>query len=106
MGKKAKLSMIQYTNTVIKARFKWNALKQQIKGSDGDWEVVYNIKRGSPITLKHILSVLFYTNHTDLSSEFSQSFRKLYETETDQSLKERHSEYRNWGKYLRETIEC
>eukprot|EP01084_Bolivina_argentea_P206397 352413_1 len=103
---KVKLSIIQYDNTLKKATLKYTSLAKYIRGSNGFWKIVYGIKRNSTITLNHILSVLLYTNHTDLSSQFSRSFRKLSPSETDDALKKRHSEYYNWAKTLREAVEC
>eukprot|EP00485_Elphidium_margaritaceum_P008014 CAMPEP_0202701684 /NCGR_PEP_ID=MMETSP1385-20130828/14762_1 /ASSEMBLY_ACC=CAM_ASM_000861 /TAXON_ID=933848 /ORGANISM="Elphidium margaritaceum" /LENGTH=47 /DNA_ID= /DNA_START= /DNA_END= /DNA_ORIENTATION= len=47
--------------------------------------MVYNIDKDAPMTLQHVLSVLLYTNQTALSSAFSESYRKLSETESDES---------------------
>eukprot|EP01084_Bolivina_argentea_P250531 419795_1 len=79
--------------------------KRKIKGANYKWQNVYQIQKGTPITVKHILCVLLYTNHTELSAQFSNSFRKFTAAETDISLKQRHSEYANWAKGLREAIE-
>lgn len=67
---------------------------------------VYNIPVGAPISLQHVLSVLLYTNHTELSAAFSRSYRKLRDSESDYSLKHRHSFYANWAKLLCETMEA
>eukprot|EP01084_Bolivina_argentea_P013318 24967_1 len=100
------ISKIEHDNTLLKAQLKFKALANQIKGANGMWEVVYRIGKDSKITLKHIYSVLLYTNHTELSSEFSRSFRKLTLKESDQTLIQRHSKYANWAKILREVVEC
>eukprot|EP01084_Bolivina_argentea_P141304 248324_1 len=101
-----KLSMIQYENTLTKAVLKYNAFKRNIDGAVFYWRIVYGIQDHAPITILHIFSVLVYTNHTELSAEFTKTFRKLSDTETDDSLKKRHAEYANWGRLLRETVEC
>eukprot|EP01083_Nonionella_stella_P285896 973108_1 len=100
------LTIIEYDNTVLKARMKRKAMSGTVKGSDGDWKIVYEIPEGSPIKMKHILAVLLYTNHTDLSAAFSRSFRKISGSESDNKLKERHSHYANWARLLREAVEC
>eukprot|EP01083_Nonionella_stella_P145636 456719_1 len=103
---KNSLTVIQYENTVLKAIMKHKAMRGTIKGAAGIWEGVYEIPKGSPISEKHVLAVLLYTNHTYLSAAFSLSYRKLSGSESDDTLKKRHSEYANWGRLLRETVEC
>eukprot|EP01083_Nonionella_stella_P311323 1109703_1 len=100
------LTIIQYENTVLKAMMKHKAMSGTIKGADFMWKIVYEIPEGSPIRMKHILAVLLYTNHTDLSAAFSRSFRKVVGSESDNELKERHSHYANWARLLREAVEC
>eukprot|EP01084_Bolivina_argentea_P149206 260686_1 len=84
---------------------KLNALKHIIPGSRLEFETLYCIKRGSPITLQHILAIMFYTNFSELSAAFSQSFRKLTDDEDDNILLQRHSQYAHWAKYLREALD-
>eukprot|EP01084_Bolivina_argentea_P205930 351699_1 len=105
-SKYAALTIIQYTNTLIKAQLKHSVLHKHIGGSKDAWEMVYGIKKDSPITMNHILAVLLYTNHTELSAAFSKTYRKITTTETDKSVKQRHSEYGHWAKLLREAVEC
>eukprot|EP01083_Nonionella_stella_P045222 121539_1 len=100
------LTMIQYENTVLKAMMKHKAMSGTIKGANYKWKIVYEIPEGSPIRMKHILAVLLYTNHSDLSAAFSRSFRKVIGSESDNELKERHSHYANWARLLREAVEC
>eukprot|EP01084_Bolivina_argentea_P185197 319392_1 len=104
-GKKVKLSMIEYENVINKTNIKFKALRKTIKGARFWWEVVYKIKRNSPITQQHILSIILYTDFDDLQREFTRSFRKLSSTETDEELKDRHSEWANWAKAMREAVE-
>eukprot|EP01083_Nonionella_stella_P145637 456721_1 len=100
------LTIIQYENTVMKAIMKHKAIRGTIKGAGSLWKVVYEIPKGSRISEQHILAVLLYTNHIDLSASFSRSFHKLKGTERDDEIKERHSHYANWARILRETVEC
>eukprot|EP01084_Bolivina_argentea_P259768 438450_1 len=102
---KGNISMFEYKLTEQKARIKLQALKGTVKGSAFEYEIVYCVGRGTPISLKHILSIMFYTNFTRLSSEFSTTFRKISKSDTDDALKKRHSAYCNWAKYLRETVD-
>ena len=65
----------------------------------------YGISNGSPLKFSHLLSVILYTDWSDLSTEFSKSFRKLKKYESLISIKKRHTEYVNFAKNLRELIE-
>eukprot|EP01083_Nonionella_stella_P201915 738171_1 len=76
-AKNSRLNIIEYEITVQKAMMKHQAMSRTIKGAEIRWEIVYEIPAGSSIGIKHILAVLLYTNHTDLSAGFSRSFRKI-----------------------------
>ena len=65
----------------------------------------YGIAPGDIIKVEHIMSVMFYTNFTENSRLFSETYRKQSLYETDESLKQRHSELYYWGRYLRECVE-
>ena len=67
-------------------------------------EQYYNIPSESPITLSHINSIGFYTNFTQLCTIFSSVFRKDSESESNESLKDRNSNFREWTKLLTETV--
>ncbi len=69
-------------------------------GAKRIFEQIYGIKRDSPITLSHVLSVLFYTNFTELSAAFSKTYRRRILSETEYDIKDRHREYGNWGRLL------
>jgi hypothetical protein len=58
------------------------------------------------ITFAHIISILFYCNFTDLCTVFSQTFRSTTDSTTKQELIFRHSNFREWGRLLRETVEA
>eukprot|EP01084_Bolivina_argentea_P112223 200168_1 len=70
---------------------------------DDAWtEKMYGIKHKEPIKLHHIMALMFYCNFSKHSYSFSSTFRKMSPYETNQTLKDRHSEFYYWGKYLRE----
>ena len=56
--------------------------------------------------MEHIVSILLYTNFSELSYLFSATYRKTHEYEEDEDMLSRHQEYGNWGRLLRETVEC
>ena len=68
--------------------------------SDGD----YDIARESPVSLPHLLSLLFHCNFTRLCTLFSCAFRKLRANETDHQLRERNAEFREFARLLVEMV--
>eukprot|EP01083_Nonionella_stella_P161834 530521_1 len=98
------IALLLYTNhTDLSAAFSssFRKVSGTIKGAEHLWTIVYEIPKGSQIRMKHIIALLLYTNHTDLSAAFSSSFRKVSGSESDNQLKERHSHYANWARILR-----
>ena len=63
----------------------------------------YHIFAGSTPSLGHILSVLFHCDFTRLCRLFSQSFRKMTANETDDELRQRNAEFREFARLL---VEC
>ena len=57
----------------------------------------YDIRLWSSIFLSHILSVLFHCNFTSLCTLFSSTFRKLRSNETDNELRARNAEFREFA---------
>eukprot|EP01084_Bolivina_argentea_P000582 1093_1 len=72
---------------------------------DRDKNLHYNIKKETPISYQHLVSVILYTDWSKLSKEFTNTFRKTASYESISSLKERNREFAIWSKYLRETVE-
>eukprot|EP01084_Bolivina_argentea_P063326 115665_1 len=58
------------------------------------------------LSYKHLLTVVLYCDYSELSSDFSRSFRKVNRFETIRSVKARNSKYYYFAKYLRECVEC
>ena len=105
------LSLFQWEMVAKKADIKlkeWNKSKKsrKLQCEYSIWEIPYGIRRGTPISLAHVIAILMYCNYTEASYEFSRTFRKIRAIESDRVLKGRHSEVSIWGKLLREAIEC
>ena len=66
----------------------------------------YDLVLFSPLLIPHICSLLFYTNFTELSYNFSSSFRAISFNESVKEIGDRNSKWANMSKYLRELIEC
>ena len=110
------LSMFQWKMVLKKAEIKlteWNKNKKNRKlvcngsGTQNEkWKQCYGLADATPISVAHIVALLLYTNYTEMSFEFSKTFRRSGPFESDRLLKERHSEVAVWGRLLREIVEC
>ena len=67
--------------------------------------IKYGVSHGSRITIQHIISVMLYTDYTDLSASFTSSFRKHEAFETFNRTKSRNRRYWWWSKFLMETVQ-
>ena len=65
----------------------------------------YGISKGSLITISHLISVILYTDYSNLSSHFSSTFRKNGPFDTLENVKNRNRRYFWMSKLLRETVE-
>ena len=57
-----------------------------------------------PIFIEHIQSLILYTDFSMLSSSFTSTFRKKYENESLESVKNRNSSYYWMSKFLIEAV--
>ena len=65
----------------------------------------YGIRDGSIITVPHLISLILYTDYTDLCTDFSSTFRKTHTFETLDNIKRRNQNFWWMSKLLRETVE-
>eukprot|EP01084_Bolivina_argentea_P157930 275176_1 len=90
----------QYNSEISKVTRKFNTKHCKSLQSDH----VYDIPKGQPIGIHHLLSIAIYCNFDIISYEFSGTFRKVNNSETDKSLKERHSNFYYLSKYIHEAV--
>lgn len=66
----------------------------------------FGIYEFTPIKLNHICSILLYCNYYQLQQVLLSTYApNVGENESIQAWKERHAEFANWAKYLRESVE-
>eukprot|EP01083_Nonionella_stella_P266313 901074_1 len=65
----------------------------------------YGIEHGSSILRRHLLALFFYTDFTDLCTDFSATFRQIKQFEPLSSIKRRNAVYWWMSKNLRECVE-
>eukprot|EP01084_Bolivina_argentea_P252770 424388_1 len=63
------------------------------------------IKNCQRIKKRHLICIMIYTNFDDLQYEYTKTYRKLNENESDNDIKKRHLEFVHLGKLLREAVE-
>eukprot|EP01084_Bolivina_argentea_P120088 212874_1 len=78
---------------------------KEMKAADRENELHYDIKKDDPIRKEHVMSVILYTDWSDLCTSFSNTFRKEELHHPLYKIKTKNAEYGNWSKLLRETIE-
>ena len=69
------------------------------------WGLHYGISEGSPIGADHLRAICLYCDYTELSTKFSESFRKTDPFETLEIVKDRNASFWWMSKYLREAVE-
>ena len=89
-------------NVILKANQFVNTKKvKSIKGGTPDFDIKY----GSTMTIKHIQSLILYTDFSILCSSFSSTFRNKYQTEQLKAIKKRNAKYYYFSKLLIESIQ-
>ena len=58
-----------------------------------------------PITLNELICICMYCDYSELSRDFTLSFRKRNEFELISQIKKRNQKYYHWSKILKDTID-
>eukprot|EP01084_Bolivina_argentea_P292202 502287_1 len=99
-------SMVQYKDLVVKINeYMKSEIVSTIKAMQGSVKLEYGIKDGQPITFQHLLSIVLYTDYSELCTDFSRSFRGTHAFEPLSSIKKRNSNYWWMSKLLREAVQ-
>ena len=61
---------------------------------------------GDSLNWDQLICIILYTDHTDLSTYFTKSFRKSSELESLSDVKKRNEKYYHWSKILKDTVRC
>ena len=101
------LPFTQYKNEIItKVNSYLNSdIVKNTKALDWYTRFHYDISEGTVLGFHNLASLILYTDYSDLSRDFSQSFRRKTSYEMLESIKRRNSEYWFMSKILRETVE-
>ena len=92
------LSYRKYNKIVNKAYqyIQTNIAKSMEKGGE--------MGSGEPIELDALICIIMYCDYTDLSRDFTLSFRKRNVFETLKQINKRNQKYYHWSKILKNTI--
>ena len=101
------LSVEKYNGILIKAtKYMTDSdYIKELKSKDCEFYLHYGINPGSSIKMEHLIAIILYTDFTEISYQFSRSFRQIDKNETLESIKKRNSKYFWWSRYLRELVE-
>ena len=67
-------------------------------------ETVKSLHRNLRITRDELISIVLYTDYTELSSDFTSTFRKKWTFEPLSAIKKRHKKYAWWSRELKSAI--
>eukprot|EP01084_Bolivina_argentea_P105896 189651_1 len=70
-----------------------------------DHPIYFGYRDGDPIQTNHLISVLLYCNYDCLQYEFSATFRKTHCNQTLEDIILRHSNFRHFARYLKESVQ-
>eukprot|EP01083_Nonionella_stella_P002039 5862_1 len=66
----------------------------------------YNINRGDPIVVHHLMAICFYTDFSRLCTDYRSTFRRVESKDkNDDDVRARHSHYYFFSRFLYESIE-
>eukprot|EP01084_Bolivina_argentea_P224170 379140_1 len=72
----------------------------------GDRMKYYDMHTGTRLGIEHLAAIMAYCNQDELQRKLSETYRLTSDDETIAGLKLRHRNYANWGRLLRELVDC
>eukprot|EP01084_Bolivina_argentea_P138359 243600_1 len=100
------INIEMYANKVIlRAEHYIRTKKAKEMTNNREDDLHYAIKYGTPISIHNLISVILYCNFSDLSKDFSATFRAIRPFESLKSIKNRNREYWWLSKILKETVQ-
>eukprot|EP01084_Bolivina_argentea_P014135 26431_1 len=100
------ISKFVFESELMKAQIKIQTQRAKNMKCCSEHENHYEVAQNQVVTLQHLLAMMIYCNMDLLQRKFTETYRKTTSNETDESLKQRHSNYAIFGKLLRELVEC
>eukprot|EP01084_Bolivina_argentea_P208979 356090_1 len=95
---------IQNWNAKVIAKAEGYYSTQRVKKTKAEYNFYDHITIGCHISIKHLMSIILYCDWSDLSTDFTGTFRRNSFLETLESVKERHSNYLHFAKLLVEAV--
>eukprot|EP01084_Bolivina_argentea_P002686 4958_1 len=100
------ITVSQWTRDVIYKADKYIKCDRAktIVAQNEESDLHYGIEKDAALTIQNIIVIIIYCNFSDLSTEFSASFRRKKD-EMLENVKEKHRQFWWLAKILRETVE-
>eukprot|EP00484_Ammonia_sp_Unknown_P022647 CAMPEP_0197027098 /NCGR_PEP_ID=MMETSP1384-20130603/7073_1 /TAXON_ID=29189 /ORGANISM="Ammonia sp." /LENGTH=797 /DNA_ID=CAMNT_0042455895 /DNA_START=21 /DNA_END=2414 /DNA_ORIENTATION=- len=103
---------LQHYNEVVRVKamefLQSNPVKRIRSSVDDEIDgslVDYGVADGAAMSYPNVVCLILYCDETELSRDFSLTFRKKHAFETLEQVKQRNRAYYWWSKILRETVE-
>ena len=96
---------INIFNNQVMVKVEQYIQSQAVKQTKAGYNSV-GIREGSTLSVDHLISIILYTDYTNLSSYFSSTFRKQSPFDCLQTAKKRNSKVYWWSRRLKETVLC
>eukprot|EP01084_Bolivina_argentea_P039243 72537_1 len=94
-----------WNSIFLKAKVKWKSVAIDNNFRAKQYSEEYNILRGDPILLVHILVICFYTDQSVLCYEYRSCYRRMENDKNDNDIRRRHRRYYFLSRYLWESCE-
>ena len=99
------INIKQFNQALVKAnQYMHTVLVKSLQAIYKD-ENQYKIARGTAIPKNHLISVIPYTDYSDLSADFTATFRRHGPFDSLSAAKNRNERYWWWSKTLLETVQ-
>ena len=97
------LSLLQCNKTYNMAMYKLQSRDTTLRANYiGINNQIYNIPPGTPITINHIISLMVYTDYTEVQREFKKTCRKSNPWQQISEVVKENSEIAHWCRYMKE----
>eukprot|EP01083_Nonionella_stella_P067812 179610_1 len=90
---------------LLKAMGKLRCIMHNTRYRSRQFSEDYNIRRGDPMGLHHILSICFYTDCSNLCREYRETYRRIEGDKNQDDIRIRHGKYYFLSRFLFESIE-
>ena len=100
------LSLLQMNVSILKTNKLMQTFKVKSIRCNAPNDVLhYEIGNHSRLRYSHLLSLVLYSDRSELQCDFTKTFRKTNQYQTLSDIKQNNREYYHWSKNIREAVE-